>query len=180
MKLRTIADTLILTITTISIFGATTSAAQSVAATGQTRATSSALAGYTIRLKDTNLCLTAPGAPNGGVLLLIQCGGWLPNEQKWFMSFGTTFNRITKVSNTSACLEVGGFSIHDGAAAMTWSCTGKPNQQWQVLRNAAGWWEIRNQNSARCLDARYTAEWISPYQWGCHGGSEQQWIIEAA
>ncbi|GAA2417068.1 hypothetical protein GCM10010404_89490 [Nonomuraea africana] len=147
-------------------------------------------ASFTVRPKAaTGLCVKAPAHPtsgtgqaNGSVVLLDFCGGWMAGTQTWTASpiSGTAGLYRIKRQGTNLCLEIGGWANYDAAAALTWTCHDGANQTWRLRWDGGGWWEFRNEASVRCLDVRVHQAWTSLYQWGCHGGGEQQWVLVAA
>jgi hypothetical protein len=122
-------------------------------------------------------CVNAP-VRDGGNVILINCNStwgskrWnlrpVPNQPDMYFVINST---------TGGCLEIAGYSVDDGASAMTFGCHWNNNQQWILKARGDGFYEFRNRQSNRCLDARLTIEWSDVYQWGCHGGNEQQWMI---
>ncbi|MBN6056566.1 ricin-type beta-trefoil lectin domain protein, partial [Nonomuraea sp. RK-328] len=139
---------------------------------------------FTIRPHTASrFCVNAPGAGNGSIVFLVECGGaWGAGTRTWTSrTVGGIGDLVTiRKRGTDQCLEVAGWSRHNGAAVMTWACGQQSNQYWRVSKDGAGWWLLKNENSGSCLDARVHENWSSVYQWGCHGGAEQQWRVVPA
>lgn len=122
-------------------------------------------------------CINAPVRDGGNVMLLGCDSGW--GAQRWDLRRVPNQPDMFFVINsaTGGCLEIAGYSADNGASAMTFGCHKNHNQQWILRARGDGFYEFRNRQSNRCLDARLTADWTDIYQWGCHGGGEQQWLI---
>ncbi|MFI6393198.1 RICIN domain-containing protein [Nonomuraea sp. NPDC050540] len=139
---------------------------------------------FTIRPRAADrLCVNAPAAGNGSIVLLLDCAGsWGAGTRTWTSAkVGGIGDLVTiRKRDTQQCLEVAGWSRHNGASVMTWNCGPQSNQYWRVSKNADGWWLIKNENSGGCLDARIHGNWSNVYHWACHGGGEQQWKVVPA
>ncbi|HEX8347858.1 MAG TPA: RICIN domain-containing protein [Actinoplanes sp.] len=157
--------------------GGTVTAGSGGSITGVSTMAAVTMVGVTIRNRNSGSCVNGPGA-DGGVVMQVGCGiAW--GNRTWNVTPVMNRPGLFEITNTvtGRCLEIAGWSTADGAAAVTFGCHHGTNQRWWVTRRGDGYYEIRNESGGRCLDARTTRDWIGLYQWGCHGGGEQQWAI---
>ena len=88
------------------------------------------MTGIVIRNRTSRLCLNAPGA-DGSIVLQLGCGGgW--GVDRWNVVQVPNRPGLFQIKNAvnQRCMEIGGWSTADGAAAMTFGCHGGSNQKW--------------------------------------------------
>lgn len=79
---------------------------------------------------------------------------------------------------TGGCLEVADGSKDDGARLHPAVCDGSPEQRWRLAGVGDGQLSLVNLNSGRCADVpsnTLSSPDTGLQQWGCHGGTNQQW-----
>lgn len=76
-------------------------------------------------------------------------------------------------------LEVGGFSLDDGAQVQQWGWLSGSNQRWNIVDVGDGYYKIVNVNSGKVLEvgAFSLDNDGRVQQWGWVGGLNQQWSI---
>lgn len=75
------------------------------------------------------------------------------------------------------CLEIGGWSTADGAAAQQWDCDGGANQKWIWTHIPGTGYTLRNAWSGKCLDVPGggNTNGVHIQQWDCWNGNNQIW-----
>lgn len=75
---------------------------------------------------------------------------------------------------------IGGMNRDNGTPAIQWqSLPAWPDQHWEVIPDGAGFFEIRNRNSGKCLEiSGWTmTDGANLGQWDCFGADHQKWSI---
>ncbi len=85
------------------------------------------------------------------------------------------------ISNAAAtkCLQFGGGSKEDVAAAEVAPCNGSKAQQFNLQTVPGGYYAVINANSGKCLDVSAFAmgDDAVVQQYSCNGGANQNWIL---
>lgn len=89
---------------------------------------------------------------------------------------------VTLTGNqTSHCLGVTNSSTESGAKLRMQACSGSPFQQWKVISDAAGDYQLANVGSGLCIDIPgASAKQTVLQQWGCGNGAWQKWQFHVA
>lgn len=68
----------------------------------------------------------------------------------------------------------------NGTNVRQWVCTGRPNQQWQLIRLANGYHLLKNRGTGKCLDVEASLPYdgSNVHQWTCDASARnQQWRL---
>ncbi|MEJ2610806.1 MAG: RICIN domain-containing protein [Candidatus Thiodiazotropha sp.] len=82
-------------------------------------------------------------------------------------------------ANTDLCLGVKDASNSNTAIVQSQTCSGSDYQRWQMKKDSANYFIIKNIGSGKCLDipAFSTNKGTVLQQWSCTGNSNQKWNI---
>lgn len=75
---------------------------------------------------------------------------------------------------------IGGMNRDNGTPAIQWQSLAEwPDQHWEIAPDGAGFFEIRNRNSGKCLEiSGWTmTDGANLGQWDCFGGDHQKWSV---
>lgn len=84
--------------------------------------------------------------------------------------------------HSGKCLDVAFAALEDGAAVHQWECLGAANQQWHLLPEATGGFQVVAAHSGKCLDVALASRFDEAvvHQWRYVGGANQQWRMETS
>jgi Ricin-type beta-trefoil lectin domain-like len=90
------------------------------------------------------------------------------------------FYRI-RVRDTNERMETEFGSVDNGRRILSSAGTGTAYfpSHWVMVPLGNGLFSFVNRNSGRCLDVPFTTLGVDVVQWECHGGSNQQFVLEA-
>jgi hypothetical protein len=116
------------------------------------------------------------GNPNAGAPVGVRPCDF---RSKWKLTPGEVpgYWRV-QTQHSGMCLNVASGSLEPGAQIIQYPC-GSPaspyrNDQWQLLPNRDGFFQLQNLQSALCLDKAGNNNAV---QWDCHTGHWQQWLF---
>lgn len=124
-------------------------------------------------------------------LILAACGGGTgagsttassadPAQRATALAVEPTTTKIV-AEHSGKCLNVEGgpAATHDGARIIQWACNGASNEDWTLVRNAAGQFNLVAKSSNKCVQpvAGGTANEVKLQQASCDGSSRQLWNI---
>lgn len=135
---------------------------------------------YVIKQKNSNLAIIVQNSATSNGSNVIQ--GTLTNSgtQSWRMINVTgVYWKIVPVSATSKALDVYNASGDDGANAVIWDYTGGANQQWLIIEQDSGIYQIKARHSGKCLDVdgTTTSSGANVRQWTCDNSETQQFQL---
>lgn len=89
-----------------------------------------------------------------------------------------TFTLVNRA--TGLALDVSGASTSDGAAAITWTAHGNPNQRW-IATTTGTHTRLTSRHSGKVLEVpgASTADGAACVHWGHNGGNNQQWTLQS-
>jgi ricin-type beta-trefoil lectin protein len=117
------------------------------------------------------------------LLLLPNCEGQDTASPSW-VSLPATLSDgavITLIGvDSGLCIEIGGTGNNDRDAPQLAACTGATGQQFRLAHKSAGFFQLANVNSSKCLDVDSASMTFpaSAIQWPCNDGSNQQVLIQ--
>ncbi len=82
-------------------------------------------------------------------------------------------------THANNCMGVKGSSTANGALIQNQGCSGSAFQQWEAVRDDAGYYELVNVGSGMCLDVPggSSEKGVNMQQWGCWGADNQKWNL---
>lgn len=82
-------------------------------------------------------------------------------------------------ANAGLCLGVKGGSAANGALLQSQNCSGSSFQQWKIVKDSSGYFQVINMGSGKCMDVTggSTTNGTNMQQWGCSGADNQKWNI---
>lgn len=136
---------------------------------------------YRIVSVATGKCVDVAGANTGDYADVHQWDCHNGGNQRWSLQVpGVTTTVVAK--HSGKCLDVvgGPEATGNGVKIDQWSCTGQPDQIWQVKDMGNGQYQLIANNSGKCLDLDdgSTANGVQLQQWDCAPGDKQLWTFE--
>jgi hypothetical protein len=119
---------------------------------------------------------SAPGLDSYDVLAINTMYSGKPSLPR--IGAGTYYSLVPQF--TSKVLAIGGGSTAEFAPVILYDrYSGVWDQHWVIVNDSAGYVEIRNRNSGKCMEDAYfgTANGSAVVQYTCWGGDNQKWIV---
>jgi beta-glucosidase len=180
------AGTSTVKVTATDLTGASTSVSFQITTVGSMTASYHAGAGA-VKLSSNGKCMDDNGdsSANGTKIQIWQCYSG-DKGQTWTYQPDTypgdptnagTYAGTVRINGK--CLDIAGASKANGAKVDLSSCTGQPNQEWQIT---GSYGELYNPVSNKCLD---DPGWSNSNGtqldiWTCSGGANQNWALPAS
>ena len=144
------------------------------------RQTGAALVNQLLVSQLSGTCVDVTGAKtdNGSPLMVFPCNGGA--NQRWDLLPETDGSYRVVGRQSGKCLDVPGGAQDDSLRLQIWDCWGGAPQRW-YLDAGAGFAQLRNQASGKCLDIAAAGDGTPVQQYSCHtNGNFQRWTITDA
>ena len=77
-------------------------------------------------------------------------------------------------------MDVNNSSQDDGANVQIWNYWSGTTQQWQIIEQETGIYQLKARHSGKCLDVSDTTNGANVRQWTCNGNESQQFLLTLA